>query len=75
MMFRGDIRKRPDNPTYGRIGTDGLFEVIIEYNDSNSSIPNWKYFEITAENVTYDEGLQIESKRLEELRTQFKQNQ
>jgi hypothetical protein len=72
MMFRGDVRKMRDNPTYGRIGTDGLFEVVIFYNDSTSSIPNWKYFETTAENVTHEEGLKIESKRLQELTEQFK---
>jgi hypothetical protein len=72
MMFKSDVRKMRDNPTYGRIGTDGLFEVVILKNDSTSSIPNWRLFETTTENVTYEEGLQIERKRLDELEEQFK---
>ena len=56
-----------NNPTYGHVGTDGLFEVIIYYDDNPGSIVNWRYFETTAQNVTYEEGLRIERERLDDL--------
>jgi hypothetical protein len=72
MRFKSDIRKMRNNPTYGSLGTDGPMEVVIFYQDSESRGEDWKYFETAAENVTYDEGLEIERNRLDELEKQFK---
>jgi hypothetical protein len=68
MRFTGTIRKMPDNPTYGRVGTEGLFYVIIEAQESDIFIEQWQPFEITAENVTFQEGEEILRNRLKELR-------
>lgn len=67
MRFKGDIVKMPDDPTCGSVGTDGLFRVIIYSDDSPGSVTDWRKFETTAENVTYEEGLTIERNRLDEL--------
>lgn len=71
MRFYGDAVKMPDNPTKGVPGLAGLFKVVIYYDDNPGSITNWRYFETTEENISYDEGLEIERKRLDELRAQY----
>ncbi len=73
MIFRGDIVKMADNPTRGSVGTTGLFEVIIHYHDGRGSEADWRYFETTAQNVTFEEAQELERNRLSELRTQNKQ--
>jgi len=56
-----------NNPTKGRIGIDGLFEVVISVNYGTTE-NSWKYFETIAQNVSYEEGVRIEGSRLAELR-------
>ena len=65
MKCRTRIEKMRDNPTYGRIGTHGMFQVFIECADDNDL--DWRYLETVAENVTYEEGLQIELTNREAL--------
>jgi hypothetical protein len=67
LIFTGDIVKMPDNPTHGRIGTDGLFKVVIQAQPKEVGIEAWEDFETTVENVTFEEGLRIERARLDEL--------
>jgi hypothetical protein len=68
MRYTGDIRKMHDNPTSGVASKEGLFYVAIETQESNLSIQKWEHYEITAENVTFEEGERILQKRLKELR-------
>lgn len=68
MRFYGDIRKMRNNPTFGLVGTDGLFYVIIYSQESHLSVEQWEQFEITAENVTFEAGEEILRNRLKELR-------
>jgi 16S rRNA G1207 methylase RsmC len=72
MMYRSRVEKMSDNPTRGKVGTDGLFEVWIEYNDSN--VENWKYYESIARNVPFEEGLELGSRRAEELNKEARNN-
>jgi hypothetical protein len=67
MLYSGDVRKMANNLTKGRIGTDGLFEVVISVNYGTTE-NTWEYFETTALNVSYEEGVRIEGSRLAELR-------
>lgn len=71
MRFKGDIQKMNTAPVDRVPGTDGLFYLDIYYSESTSSINDWKYLERAAANVTYDEALDIERKRIDELKEQY----
>jgi hypothetical protein len=72
VRFKGDIQKM-NTPRADRVpGTDGLFSLVIYYSESTSSIDEWKFYETAGENLTYDEALDLERARIDELLAQYK---
>ena len=71
MRFKGDIQN--EHPTSRpRACTDGLFSLVIYSSESTSSIDEWKFYETAGENLTYNEALDLERVRIDELMAQYK---
>ena len=71
MRFKSNIQKMNTAPAERVPDTDGLFYLDIYSSDSTSSIDKWKFHERAGENITFEEALDLERNRIDELKEQY----